>query len=186
MTASRIFIIGPGGVGKTTSGKILASLLGDNFIDLDQEFCDRIQNISAFIREHGYEAYCYQNSELFFKILSEVGNDNIVLSLSSGFLVHEGLESLTNKHAESLRRSGISILLLPSTSMEESAHIVVSRQLSRKLEGATLHRQQEEEKFKSRFPKYQQFGDIKIYSTKKPEIIAEHMREELNKLHTER
>lgn len=33
----RIFLIGPGGVGKSTTGNILAELIGYNFIDLDQE-----------------------------------------------------------------------------------------------------------------------------------------------------
>jgi len=37
-----IFIIGSGGIEKTTSGKILANLLGYTFIDLDYEFCGQI------------------------------------------------------------------------------------------------------------------------------------------------
>jgi len=43
----KIFIIGPGGVGKSTCGPILASMLDCKFIDLDEEFCQRIVNIGC-------------------------------------------------------------------------------------------------------------------------------------------
>jgi shikimate kinase len=61
-----IFIVGPGGVGKSTAGKILAAKLGFTFIDLDQVFCERIENIRLYVRRFGYEKYCYTNSTLFF------------------------------------------------------------------------------------------------------------------------
>lgn len=57
-------MIGPGGVGKTTVGKVLALQLGLQLFDLDEEFCKRIANIGVFIREHGYNQYLFQNSEL--------------------------------------------------------------------------------------------------------------------------
>ena len=56
-----IFIIGPGGVGKTTSGEILAKLLSYKFIDLDQKFCEQIENIGTYINNEGYKKYCYKN-----------------------------------------------------------------------------------------------------------------------------
>ncbi len=80
----RVFIVGPGGVGKTTSGIILADKLGFCFIDLDQEFCTRIQNIGEYIKNNGYEKYCYTNSELFYSILKSAPED-FVFVLSSGF-----------------------------------------------------------------------------------------------------
>lgn len=39
----KIFLIGPGGVGKTTCGAILANSLGYNFIDLDTEFASELK-----------------------------------------------------------------------------------------------------------------------------------------------
>lgn len=39
------FLIGLGGAGKSTVGKILSDMLGYIEIDLDSEFCERISNI---------------------------------------------------------------------------------------------------------------------------------------------
>ena len=171
----KIFLIGPGGVGKSTCGKILADLLGYNFIDLDKEFCERVENVGDYINKFGYEKYCFENSKLFYDIIGQ-HLENFVFSLSSGFLIHENLDDLTMKHKQSLKDLGISILLLPSESLDESTSIVVSRQLSR---GFGLKEDREKTKFIQRYPIYKEFGDIKIFSHDKPEIIAEQMKKEI-------
>ena len=75
------------------------------FIDLDNEFCRRIQNIGIYIRRYGYEKYCYENSKLFYKLLDE-NEENVVFALSSGFLVYENLEKLTLKHKLIIKKTG--------------------------------------------------------------------------------
>jgi len=171
----RVFIIGPGGVGKSTAGAILAKKISHEFIDLDQEFCKRIQNIGVFIKNKGYRRYCHQNSELFYSILEEVSR-GFVLVLSSGFLVHEGLGSLTKKHKKTLEGRGISILLLPSDSLGEGRKIIVARQL---LRGFGLHKEREAEKYTNRFHVYKNLRDIKIFSHEEPKKIAEQMKQQL-------
>jgi shikimate kinase len=171
----RIFIIGPGGVGKSTAGRILAEKLGYELIDLDNEFMNRVEHIGKFIERNGYERYCYRNSELFYSLLND-SNNNTVFVLSSGFLVHEGLETLTQKHAKTLQENGVSLLLLPSKNKKEAVEIIVKRQLQR---GFGLNEGNERRKFKERFTKYSQFGDIKIYSHDEPEKIAEDMKNRL-------
>lgn len=174
----KIFIIGPGWVGKSTSWLILANQLDYIFIDLDTEFCNIIGNIGIYISENGYEKYCLENSKLFYNILNS-DIENFVFVLSSGFLVHENLDELTLKHKQTLENSGISIMLLPSKSIDESVEIVVKRQL---LRGFGLKEEKERVKFIHRFQIYKEFGDIKIFSHELPEIIAEKMKKELNKL----
>lgn len=171
----KIFLIGPGGVGKSTCGEILANLLGYNFIDLDVEFCKRVENVGSYINNFGYEKYCLENSKLFYEILSQ-HLENFVFSLSSGFLIHENMDELTLKHKQTLKDVGISVLLLPSKSLDESTEIVVKRQLSR---GFGLKADREKTKFIQRFPIYKEHGDIKIFSYAKPEIIAEQMKKEI-------
>jgi len=171
----KIFLIGPGGVGKTTCGIILAKLLGYNFIDLDAEFCNRVENVGTFINNNGYEKYCVENSQLFYKVLSE-NYKNFVFALSSGFLVHEGLDKLTSKHRQTLKESGFSILLLPSESLDESLRIVIKRQLSR---GFGLAEDKEKIKFTQRFHSYKGLGDITVFSHDNPEIIAEQIKKEI-------
>lgn len=170
-----IFIIGPWGVGKSTSWKILAKLLTYNFIDLDNEFSNVIWNITTHIQEKWYEDYCNKNSDLFYKIVDNT-EWNTIFVLSSGFLAHEGLNELTDKHKKSIQENWVSILLLPSKSKEESTTIVVKRQLSR---GFGLHEEKERIKFIKRFEIYKKFWNIKIFSHQKPNDIAEEMKEKL-------
>ncbi len=171
----KIFIIGPGGVGKSTCGAILANLLSYNFLDLDEEFCKRVENVGNYINNNGYKKYCFENSKLFYKILSQ-DLENFVFSLSSGFLVHENLENLTLKHKQTLKEQGVSVLLLPSDSIDESTEIVVKRQLPR---GFGLKEDRERTKFIQRFPTYKKLGDVKIFSQDKPKIIAEQIKKEI-------
>src|SRR3989339_646838 len=107
-----IFIIGPGGAGKTTSGKILAEKIKYDFLDLDDCYMDEIGNIGKYISDFGYEKYCYNNSGLFYKKIKTT-KDNTVFVLSSGFLAHEGLGDLTDKHKKDLQNFGKTIMLLP-------------------------------------------------------------------------
>lgn len=166
-----VFVIGPGGVGKSTTGKVLAERMGFAFIDLDQEFCDLIEIIGPFIREYGYEKYCRENSKLFYALLEGVNTDTIFV-LSSGFLVHEGLDEIVFRHEQTLKEKGVSVLLLPSKSIEESTEIVVARQLKR---GFGLVEEDERRKFQARYPRYLKTGDIQIFSHRKPVEIAQLM-----------
>ncbi|MEI6424824.1 MAG: shikimate kinase, partial [Lentisphaerota bacterium] len=169
----RIFIIGPGGVGKTTCGRIFANKISYDFIDLDSEFMERIGNIGDYIESNGYLNYCRENSKLFYELLKEQ-NTNIVFVLSSGFLVHGDVDSNLKKHANSIRDLGFSILLLPSESLEKTEEIVVARQLSR---GLNCQENRERQKIKNRFHIYLKFGDIKVFSADSPESIAEIMKQ---------
>lgn len=172
----KIFLIGPGGVGKTTCGAILANLLGYDFIDLDAEFCKRIENVTAYINNNSYEEYCFENSRLFYDILNESAK-NFVFALSSGFLIHRDLDKLVLKHKQTLKKCGISVLLLPSNSLKENVKIIVKRQLSR---GFGLREDREKTKFIQRYPAYKDLGDIKIFSKKEPGIIAKQIKKKLS------
>ena len=172
----KVFLIGPGGVGKSTSGKILAEKLGYRLIDLDMEFMNQVGHICSFIDSFGYEKYARRNSELFYLLLTN-SNNYIVFVLSSGFLVHKGLKDLVSKHARTIKTNGTSILLLPSKNKNDAVEIVVKRQISR---GIGLKEEDERRKIKERYAKYLKFGDIKIFSQEKPEAIAEEMVKNLN------
>ena len=171
----KVFLIGPGGVGKSTSGKILAEKLGYELVDLDLEFMNRVGHIGSFIESFGYEQYAYKNSELFYSLLDN-SNTNFVFVLSSGFLVHKGLKELVSKHSKTLKISGTSVLLLPSKDINEAVEIVVKRQINR---GFGLKEEYERKKIEERYIKYSNFGDIKIYCHDTPENIAEEMERSL-------
>lgn len=164
------FIIGPGGVGKSTCGRIVAEKLDFDFIDLDSEFIEKIGHIGNHIRTNGYADYCRKNSELFYRLVSEQ-KGNVIFVLSSGFLTYDA-DDLKTKHVEDIKRLGKSILLLPSEDLEEGMEVVVSRQLKR---GFGLVRDKEEKTFRERYEIYKNLGDFRIFSSESPGIIVGKM-----------
>ena len=125
----KIFLIGPGGVGKSSVGRILSSLLGTEFTDLDEEFCSRINNVRSYIDIHGYDKYCIENSKLFYDILNMLNGD-FIFALSSGFLAYKNFPDLIRNHKRTIEKIGTSILILPSSSLSECRDIIVKRQLN--------------------------------------------------------
>ncbi|VUS85717.1 shikimate kinase [Klebsiella pasteurii] len=81
-----LFLIGPGGVGKSTVGALLAQAMSYRFIDLDSEFCEQILNIRQYIQRDGYERYVRENAALCSRLLAENPHEKRVVVLSSDFL----------------------------------------------------------------------------------------------------
>jgi shikimate kinase len=169
--ANNIFVIGPAGVGKSTCGRILAEELGYAFVDLDSEFIERIGDIAKYIETEGYASYGTRNTDLFLTLVNEQKRD-AVYAMSAGFLLYP---EPVSRNARALSELGVSILLLPSGSLEESVEIVVGRVLARR---PWLDREKETRKIIDRYPRYVQHGDIKIFSADSPSGIAEWMKKE--------
>ncbi|MEO5807939.1 shikimate kinase [Devosia sp.] len=151
-----ISLIGPGGVGKSTLGAVLAERLGRTLLDLDHQFMARIGHIGQLIDEHGYDWYATENSRLAGKLIAELDRAAI-LATSSGFLASPGLYA--NNLA--LLQSGYSITLLPSPDIDQATSIVVERQMQR---GFGFERQNEIEKFRRRFALYYPLGEMLVVS----------------------
>lgn len=178
--SGHIIIIGPGGVGKTTVAPLVASRLERNLVDLDQEFCDRIENIGVYIDEKGYLPYVEANCALFADILGEVRDKPSVLPVSSGFLATDSPRDI---HEANLRRcrEGISVLLLPSPDVEESTDIVTERLVRRYGEFGLAFKTSDEEAsfraqsaetFRQRFDEYLALDFPVVFSVQAPEAIA--------------
>jgi shikimate kinase len=172
--AKNIFMIGPASVGKTTTGRILAALLGRRFIDIDYRFCEQIELIPRYIDQFGYPAYCQANSQLVDSLLSEFPS-NTILATPAGFLAHEDSPELVRKHL-SVIASGVSVVLLPSTEVEAGVEVVVERQLARYPE---LDADSERERFKRRFYLYRDKGDIQVVTNGSPTYVANHIVRQL-------
>lgn len=157
-----IFLVGPGGVGKSTIGPYLAEELCCDFYDLDTYFCNNIDNIGVFIRDEGYDAYVKANSKGFFELL-EQANERSVFALSSGFLIYESEEtsSVVNANREAVRSLGVSVLIAPNADDEVSGRIVVDRQLNR---GFGLKRHKEWPKFRNRIEIYRTLADVVFFA----------------------
>ena len=168
----RVFLVGPGGVGKSTSAPLLAARLGYTTIDLDKDFMNRVGHIGEFIRLRGYEAYARQNSALFRMLLNENSQDT-VFALSSGFLVCDGLANLAREHLSLFATTGVPVVLLPSRSLDEAEEIVVRCQLSR---GYTSNEAAERKRIRQRFPAYEGASEFRVYSVEEPDGIAKQIQ----------
>lgn len=162
----KIFLVGPGGAGKSTVGKILANKLGVACIDLDKQFMTSVGHISQYITREGYLAYKKANSELAHQLL-RAAPESYVFVASSGFLVHEEYRA---RHLSLLAENGLLVLLMPSENRTECEEIIVKRQLNR---GFGLDEDNERKKIRERFVLYQKLGDIQVFSYESPEVIVD-------------
>ncbi|WP_051960252.1 shikimate kinase [Devosia riboflavina] len=162
-----LFLLGPGGVGKSTLGRELARILHWPLIDLDLEFCSRLDLIGRFISQHGYERYREANLALAKTLLSASTGPQIFVT-ASGFLAAP-TGSPDNIEARRLVSTGYGIVLLPSRDIEIATPIVVERQLQR---GFGLERTSEDQKFRHRFQILINEGDALVISLAQPAQIA--------------
>lgn len=171
-----LFLIGPGGVGKSTLGKALAARLGWELIDLDLVFCDRLAIIGDFIATHGYGAYHAANLALAETLVAGIGTPTIFVT-ASGFLVAPP-ESEDFRRASTLVGKGYAIRLLPSDDIDIATELVVDRQLQR---GFGFNRADETEKFRTRFALYRPLGDLQIGTARPADEIAARLERVLRR-----
>ncbi|HCB1498579.1 TPA: shikimate kinase [Klebsiella michiganensis] len=171
-----LFLIGPGGVGKSTVGALLAQALGYRLIDLDSQFCEQILNIREYIQRDGYENYVRENAALCTRLLADNPDEKRVVALSSGFLATDVCPDIVASNRQLVRQAGYSILLLPSEDIDIATRIVVERQLAR---GFGLVREKEEAKFRQRFKEYYGLADCWVISSEEPERVAERVGEKV-------
>ena len=164
-----IWLIGPGGAGKTTAGPLLAERLGLSFRDLDVEFVARFGGIDEFIAAHGYAAYARANVEAYESVVRD-GSDG-VMALSSGFMtypleVRPGYAAL--RHA--IARSPTTFVLLPSLDLEACVAETVRRQVGRALPRRLAAR--EESVIRERFAIYVSLPAQKVETMRPPRDVA--------------
>lgn len=175
LPGEHIFLIGPGGVGKSTLGAELARMLAWPVIDLDLEFCDRLGIIGPFIVANGYETYRRENLQLATSLVASLTQPTIFVT-ASGFLA-AAHDSADYRQASALVDTGYGVTLLPSSDLATATEIVVDRQMSR---GYTSDRAGEISKFERRFGIYRDKGDMLVLSTAPPDETARAVIERLD------
>ena len=162
-----VFLLGPGGVGKSTLGRELATVLQWPLVDLDLEFCDRLAVIGDFIAAQGYERYRAANLALAQDLPASTIGPAIFVT-SSGFLA-AAPDTEDYRQSRELAATGYGVTLLPSLDLDAATATVVERQLGR---GFGFIRDSEERKFGDRFAIYRDEGDALVVSTEAPTSIA--------------
>ncbi|MEJ7812494.1 MAG: shikimate kinase [Gemmatimonadaceae bacterium] len=164
-----IWLIGPGGAGKTTTGPLLTQRLGLPFRDLDVEFVARFRGIDEFIAAHGYQTYARANVEAYEAVV-RAGAQGI-LALSSGFMtypreIRPGYAA--TRHA--IARSPTTFVLLPSLDLEACVAETVRRQMARPLPQRPASR--EESVIRERFAIYVSLPAQKVETMRPPPDVA--------------
>jgi shikimate kinase len=166
-----IYLIGPGGAGKTTTAKALARRVGIRCVDLDAEFAAHHGDISAYLNTHGYDAYARENVGLFGVLAGEPSAAGVI-ALSSGFMTYR--DDIHPEYAtwrRQLASSASGFVLLPSLDLETCVAETVRRQLGRQFARTAAH---EEQVIRARFPIYAALAVPKV-ETMRPlgAVVAE-------------
>ena len=173
-----IRLVGPGGAGKSTAGRLLAQRLGVPFVDLDEEFVSNVGDISRYLNLHGYDTYAKRNVDVYLTLATVVVPE-AVLVVSSGFMTYP---SDIHTEYESCHRDIASnpstFVLLPSLEFEACVAETVRRQLLRPFARSP---DSEEHVIRTRFPVYINIPATKV-ETMRPvgEVIDEIVAAQLS------
>ncbi|HEX8430184.1 MAG TPA: shikimate kinase [Longimicrobium sp.] len=164
-----IWLIGPGGAGKSTTGPLLAKRLHLPFRDLDVEFTAGFGDIDGFIATEGYQAYAHANIEAYGLVARD--EPHAVLALSSGFMtyppeVHPSYSVIRPEIA----CSRDTFVLLPSLDLETCVAETVRRQMARPLTRRSPSR--EEAVIRERFVIYRSLPARKIATNRPASDVA--------------
>lgn len=166
-------LIGPGGAGKSTVGRVLAERLDWQFVDLDQQFMAREGDIASYMSAHGYAGYARRNLALHAE-LRRVFVASTVLALSSGFMTYpaEAGSGYAQVRA-STEHDALTLLLLPSFDLEQCVETIVGRQLSRPyLPGNAAS---EASRIRERFPSFMALRCARFLNNGAPDEAASQM-----------
>jgi len=167
-----ILLIGPGGAGKSTTGRLLADRLAFEFIDLDRLFTSRIGDISEFIDRQGYDAYARQNVEAYRSLVRESRHATVV-ALSSGFMTYSpGVHPEYASIRRDIERSPDTFVLLPSLDLEVCIAETIRRQTARPFGRSPVR---EEAVIRARFESYNAVPARKIETMRPIAAVVEEI-----------
>lgn len=174
----KIHLVGPGGAGKTTAGRLLAERLNSPFLDLDACFRERAGDISDYLKQWGYQAYARKNVDVY----QSVAKNDAVVALSSGFMTYGA--AVHPRYLEiraAIAQSPTTFVLLPSLDFETCVAEIVRRQLHRPLGLAAAP---EEVKIRERFTIYASLPAPKVTTMQAPDVVVAHIIDVLRRQST--
>lgn len=167
-----IHLVGPGGVGKTTTGRALAASLSLPFVDLDEHYLET-RSIERDIDSRGYTFYARTNVELYRSLVDSYTAG--VVALSSGFMLYPPSvhPEVAGIHRD-LLASPTTVLLMPSFDLEDCVEETIRRQLSKPYMKSSAVEQ--EAKIRERFPLYLPMGSIRVTTDKPVSQVVDAIR----------
>jgi shikimate kinase len=169
-----IRLIGPGGAGKSTLGRLLAERLNVAFLDMDRHFNGRFGDIGEYIGRHGYDTYAQANVETYCSLV-RAQTVPCVVALSSGFMTYaHDIQPEYPRVRSEIAESPATFVLLPSLDPKVCVTETVRRQLGRPFGRSAIR---EEAVIRARFEIYmavpaRQIETMRPVASAVDEIIA--------------
>ncbi|MCU4413832.1 hypothetical protein KTH71_07230 [Acinetobacter sp. WU_MDCI_Axc73] len=176
-----IYLIGPGGAGKTTTAKLLALQLGYDGFDLDQYFMQNVGDISAFIDQFGYKQYAQKNIECYLALSHRIeGNiKSSIIVCSSGFMTYpEDVHINYMEIKQQILHYPFTFVLLPSLCFETCVQEIVTRQMKRPYLKTSPDK--ERDKITQRFYSYSQLACKIILTDVQPFQVVNNIKVQLD------
>ena len=168
---TRIYLVGPGGAGKTTVGTALARHLEIRFVDLDTAFMAKVGGISEQIDGEGYDTYARKNVETYISVANSA--EPFVIALSSGFMTYpDAIHTNFTRIRAEIARSPRTVVLLPSTDLETCVRETVRRQLTRPFVRSA---EKEESVIRERYATYMSLPAPKVETMRSVEEVVERI-----------
>ncbi len=168
-----IYLIGYRCTGKTTIGRILASMLGFSFLDTDREIEIRESaSIASIVKNYGWEKFRSVEQEVLFK--TEKVN-NYVISTGGGIVILPG-------NVQFMKKNGIVIWLKASvdTIITRMSADPLSSGLRPSLTGGTI-KDETNSILRDRIPLYENGCDFQFDTSQLlPKEIAERIMRKIN------
>ena len=170
-TTRDVFLVGPGGAGKSTIGALLAARLEVAFVDLDRQLAGRVGDISGYIGRHGYDTYARENVETYCSLFREGETRPGVIALSSGFMTYAAdIHPEYPRVRRELEQHPNTFVLLPSLDRDVCVAETIRRQIARPFGRSSA---KEEAVIRARFEAYRSLPVRKIETMPVAEAVAE-------------
>ena len=168
-----VYLIGPGGAGKSTAGALLARELGYSLIDLDEYFVAHTGDISTYLWSHTYSEYATQNFTNYRLAMGAISAPTVFV-LSSGFMVYPAeIDPGYPGTRDSVEMDPLTFLLMPSFEFEDCVSMIVERQLSRPY--LRSNRGSEERRIRERFCQYLALRCQRVSTGVAPERVVSEL-----------
>jgi shikimate kinase len=168
-----VYLIGPGGAGKSTAGALLARELGYSLIDLDEYFVAHSGDISGYLCSHTYSEYATRNFTNYRLAMTAISSPTVFV-LSSGFMVYPAqIDPGYSGTRDAVEMAPFTFLLMPSFDFENCVAMIVERQLSRPY--LRSNRGSEERRIRERFCQYLALRCQRVSTGVAPERVVSEL-----------
>jgi shikimate kinase len=168
-----VYLIGPGGAGKSTAGARLARELGYGLIDLDEYFVAHSGDISGYLCSHTYSEYATRNFTNYRLAMTAISSPTVFV-LSSGFMVYPAqIDPGYSGTRDAVEIAPFTFLLMPSFDFENCVAMIVERQLSRPY--LRSNRGSEERRIRERFCQYLALRCQRVSTGVAPERVVSEL-----------